>query len=71
MATAFGSTANTLQNTLNSAIGAVISALGCTPGFGDRANIPTTTMNTSSSPACCPQNFGPAPRTTLTECYPP
>jgi hypothetical protein len=48
MATALGSAANTLQTGLNSAIGGVNSALGNIPGFGDRANIPTITINTSS-----------------------
>ena len=48
MASALGSAANTLQTTLNSAIGGVNSALGNIPGFGDRANIPTITINTSS-----------------------
>jgi len=39
--------ANTLQNGLNFAIGGVSSALGDIPGLGDRATIPTITINTS------------------------
>ena len=47
MASALGSAVNTLQTGLNSAIGGVNSALGSIPGFGDRANIPTITIDTS------------------------
>ena len=45
----FYSNSNSLaaQNGLNSSFGGVNSALGDIPGFGDRAIIPTITINTS------------------------
>jgi len=48
MASSLGNAANTLQNSLNTVMGGVNSALGGIPGFGDRATIPTITINTSS-----------------------
>ena len=48
MAASLDSAANTLQNSLNTAIGGINSALGNIPGFGDRATIPTITINSSS-----------------------
>ena len=70
MATAFGSAADTLQNTLDSAIEAVISALGSTPGLGDRANIPTTTRNTSLFSGLWPPDFWTSPLNDPTRCPP-
>ena len=48
MASTLASAANTLQTGLNSLIGGLNSALGAIPGFGDRANIPTISIDTST-----------------------
>jgi hypothetical protein len=61
MATALDSATNTLQNTLNTAIGGVNSALGSIPGFGDRATIPTVTMNSSSLSSLSPPDSWTGP----------
>ena len=49
--------ANTLQNSLNTVIGGVNSALRGIPGSGDRATIPTITINTSLSNVSPPDSW--------------
>jgi len=61
MAAALTSAANTLQTGLNSAIGGVNSALGSIPGFGDRANIPTISIDTSPLSGVTPPDSWTAP----------
>ena len=61
MAAALDSATNTLQNSLNSAIGGVNSALSSVPGVGDRATIPTITINSSSLSSVSPPDSWTGP----------
>jgi len=65
MATTLGSASNTLQNPLNSTTGGVNSAFGSILGFGDRATIPTITMNTSPLSGLSPPDSWTVPLTDL------
>ena len=61
MAAALDSATNTLQNSLNTAIGGVNSALANVPGVGDRATIPTITVDSSSLSSVSPPDSWTGP----------